>query len=108
MPLLYNTTGTVRALASRLLLITALLMPAHAFANACYFTIRSGGKTLITFVFDSMFVWVLQIPLAFALSRYTGLPILPMYALVEGMNLVKCVIGLIMLKSRKWVVNLVQ
>ncbi len=107
-PLLYNTTGTVRALASRLLLITALLMPAHAFANACYFTIRSGGKTLITFVFDSLFVWVLQIPLAFALSRYTGLPILPMYALVEGMNLVKCVIGLIMLRSRKWVVNLVK
>lgn len=107
-PRLYNTTDTVRQLAVDLLLIGALMMPPHAFANACYFTIRSGGKTLITFVFDSMFVWVLQIPLAFILSRWTAVPILPMYALVECMNFVKCAIGLVMLKSRKWVVNLVE
>ena len=107
-PQLYNTTDAVRRLAARLLLIWACLMPLHAYANACYFTLRSGGKTLITFAFDSMFVWVLQIPLAFALSRLTAVPILPMYMMVEGMNLVKCVIGALMLKSRKWVVNLVE
>ena len=107
-PQLYNTTDTVRHLAVRLLMIWALLTPLHAYANACYFTLRSGGKTLITFAFDSMFVWVLQIPLAFVLSRYTKVPIVPMYTLVEAMNAIKCTIGLIMLKSRKWVVNLVQ
>ena len=107
-PRLYNTTDSVRALAFRLLLIGSLLMPAHAYANACYFTIRSGGKTLITFVFDSLFVWVLQIPLAFVLSRLTRVPIVPMYLLVESMNLIKCVIGAVMLRSRKWVVNLVR
>ena len=107
-PRLYNTTETVRLLAVRLLLIWAAFTPLHAYSNACYFTLRSGGKTLITFAFDSMFVWVLQLPLAFVLSRFTAVPILPMYAMVEGMNLVKCIIGLAMLKSRKWVVNLVQ
>ena len=107
-PQLYNTTDTVRHLAVRLLMIWALLTPLHAYANACYFTLRSGGKTLITFAFDSMFVWVLQIPLAFVLSRYTKVPIVPMYTMVEAMNAIKCTIGLIMLKSRKWVVNLVQ
>ena len=107
-PELYNTTAHVKHLAVQLLLIVAVMMPAHAYANACYFTLRSGGKTLITFVFDSMFVWVLQIPLAAILSRLTSLPILPMYTLVEGMNLIKCLIGAIMLKSRKWVVNLVK
>ena len=107
-PQLYNTTDSVRRLAVELLWVGAWLMPPHAFANACYFTIRSGGKTLITFVFDSMFVWVLQIPLAFLLSRLTDMPILPMYMLVEGLNLVKCVIGYVMLKSKKWVVNLVK
>ncbi|MBR4549569.1 MAG: MATE family efflux transporter [Oscillospiraceae bacterium] len=107
-PRLYNTTESVRLLATRLLLIWAVLTPLHAFANACYFTLRSGGKTLITFAFDSLFLWVFQIPLAFCLSRYTGLPILQMYALVESMNLIKCLIGAWMLKSRMWVVNLVQ
>ncbi len=107
-PRLYNTTDTVRLLAVRLLLICAAFTPLHAYSNACYFTLRSGGKTLITFVFDSLFVWVLQIPVAFVLSRFTDVPILPMYAIVEAMNLIKCVMGIVMLKSRRWVVNLVK
>ena len=107
-PQLYNTTAAVQHLAVQLLMIWALLTPLHAYANACYFTLRSGGKTLITFAFDSMFAWVLQIPVAFILSRYTAVPIVPMYTIVEGMNVIKCLIGLVMLKSRKWVVNLVQ
>ena len=107
-PQLYNTTDTVRHLAVRLLLVWAMLTPLHAYANACYFTLRSGGKTLITFVFDSLFVWTLQIPLAVILSRFTAVPIVPMYIMVEGMNLMKCLIGLGMLRSRKWVVNLVK
>ena len=107
-PQLYNTTDAVRHLAVQLLMVWALLTPLHAYANACYFTLRSGGKTLITFAFDSMFAWVLQIPVAFILSRFTAVPIVPMYTIVEGMNIIKCLIGLVMLKSRKWVVNLVQ
>ena len=107
-PRLYNTTESVRQLALRLLLIWAAFTPLHSFANACYFTLRSGGKTLITFVFDALFVWVFQIPLAFFLSRFSQVPILHMYALVECTNFVKCLIGFVMLKSRKWVVNLVS
>ena len=107
-PRLYNTTDSVRRLAVRLLMIWAAFTPLHAYANACYFTLRSGGKTMITFAFDSLFTWVFQIPLAFCLSRFTGVPILEMYALVEGMALIKCVIGALMLRSRMWAVNLVQ
>ncbi len=106
-PRIYNTTDTVKSLAEGLLLIYASMMPLFSFTNSCYFTLRSGGKTGITFVFDSMFVWVLCIPLAFFLSRYTAMPILPMYALVELLNLVKCVIGYFLVKNRSWVVNLV-
>ena len=68
LPQLYNTTEGVRGLAVKLLLAGAALMPMHAYANACYFTLRSGGKTLITFVFDSLFTWLVSIPAAFVLS----------------------------------------
>ena len=71
-------------------------------------TFFSADGKLITFVFDSLFVWVLQIPLAAVLSRLTSLPILPMFLLVEAMNLIKCTMGVLMLRSRKWVVNLVK
>ena len=106
-PQAYNTTDTVKALAEKLLLIYAAMMPLYSYTNSCYFTLRSGGKTLITFVFDSLFVWVVCIPVAFVLSRYTQMPILPMYAIVELTNLIKCGIGFVMVRQRKWVVNLV-
>lgn len=108
LPRLYNTTGGVRSLAVQLLLVGAALMPVHAYANACYFTLRSGGKTVITFVFDSLFTWVVSIPAAFVLSRFTAMPILPMYAAVEGLSLLKCLLGFVLVRSGKWVVNLVK
>jgi Na+-driven multidrug efflux pump len=106
-PQIYNTTDTVKELAVKLLLVYAAMMPLYSYTNSCYFTLRSGGKTIITFVFDSLFVWVICIPVAFYLSRYTAVPILPMYAIVELLNLVKCVIGFFLVKNRRWVVNLV-
>ena len=107
LPQIYNTTDAVKALALKLLWVTAAMMPLYAYTNSCYFTLRSGGKTVITFVFDSLFVWVLCIPTAFILSRYTVVPIVPMYILVELLNLIKCLIGFYLVKNRKWVVNLV-
>ena len=107
-PRLYNTTDVVRRLAEELLIVTSAMMPFFAFTNACYFTLRSGGKTLITFLFDSAFVWGVCIPLAFFLSRYTGLAILPMYILVQSLELIKCITGFFLVKSRRWVNNLVS
>ncbi|MBR1660462.1 MAG: MATE family efflux transporter, partial [Oscillospiraceae bacterium] len=83
-PELYNTTPAVKSLAAEFLLVTSAMMPFIAYTNACYFTLRSGGKTLITFIFDSAFVWVVNIPVAMVLSRLTDMPILPMYAIVQG------------------------
>ena len=106
-PRVYNTTNTVKSLASALLVVSAALMPLHSFANSCYFTIRCGGKTLITFAFDSLFTWVFSIPLAFFLSRGTAMPAVTMYLCVELLNLIKCIIGYVLVKKRTWVKNLV-
>ncbi len=106
-PQIYNTTGLVKHLAARMILINALMLPINAYTCSCYFTLRSGGKTLITFVFDSLFLWVLSVPVAFFLSRFTAMPILPMYLLIYLLDLIKCMIGYVLVKKRTWVVNLV-
>ncbi len=106
-PQVYNTTDTVKALAVKLLLVYAAMMPLFSYTNSCYFTLRSGGKTVITFVFDSLFVWVVSIPVAFVLSRWTRMGIVTMYLIVELLNVIKCVIGFILVRNRRWVVNLV-
>ncbi|MCR4607091.1 MAG: MATE family efflux transporter [Oscillospiraceae bacterium] len=106
-PKAYNTSDSVRTLAARLIMVSACMMPFTAYTTTCYFTLRSGGKTIITFLFDSVYVWVLCIPAAFILSRFTEMKILPMYCIVQSLEFIKCVIGYFFLKSRKWVNNLV-
>ena len=106
-PEIYNTTPMVKRLAAELLFVSAAMMPVNAFTNSCYFTLRSGGKTIITFIFDSAFVWVICIPTAFALSRFTDMAILPMFIIVQALDLIKCVVGFYLVKARKWVNNLV-
>ncbi len=107
-PLMYNTTAEVRSLATRLLIIVALSGPIHAFCHACYFTLRSGGKTLITFLFDSAYMWVVSIPLAWSLSNYTALPILPIYAICQYIDITKSFIGAFLLKKGVWINNIVD
>ena len=105
-PMLYNTTDAVRDLAAKLILISALFLPFNAYTNAAYFTLRSGGQTMVTFLFDSCFVWAFCVPLAFILSRFTSLPILPLYFICCSTDLVKTAIGAFMIKQGKWIQNL--
>jgi Na+-driven multidrug efflux pump len=60
----------------------------------------------VTFLFDSCFVWCCLIPLAFCLSRFTAITILPLYMLCQGMDILKCALGSYMLKQGKWIQNL--
>ena len=106
-PELYNTSTEVQNLACALIRVGALFMPLYAFYHAAYFTIRTGGKTIITFLFDSCYLMVINLPLAFVLSRFTTLPILEIFILVQSAEVFKAVVGFILIKKRVWVNNLV-
>ncbi|MBQ7774595.1 MAG: MATE family efflux transporter [Lachnospiraceae bacterium] len=106
-PKMYNTTDVVKHLATSFMRASAIYMPLHGFMHATYFTLRSGGKTVITFLFDSAFVWCINIPVAYCLSRFTGLPIVPLYFVCQLVDIVKCVVGLILVKKGIWLNNLV-
>ena len=105
-PMIYNATDSIRRMATVLICICAITMPLHSYLNATYFTLRSGGKTLVTFVFDSGYIWCCTIPVAFVLSRFTDLPILPLYAICQSLDILKCFVGGWMLKKGSWIQNL--
>ena len=105
---LYNTTDEVKELATFFIIFSAFMMPFNAFLHSAYFTLRSGGKTLITFFFDAGFVWIVSIPLAMMLSRLTDMPVRVLYACCTGADLIKVVIGYILVKRGKWVVKIVD
>lgn len=106
-PQLYNVEQEVRAMASAFILISALMMPFHAVSHASYFTLRSGGSTFITFLFDSAYTWLLLIPFTKALVHWTGLPIVPLFLLSQATNLIKFLAGILLVRSGIWQKNIV-
>ena len=104
---IYNTSDTVKELATQLIRVSALCMPLYSFVHTCYFTLRSGGKTVVTFLFDCVFMWVCCIPVAFLLARLTGLPVVYLYLAVQLMDLIKAIIGFILVKKGVWINNIV-
>ena len=107
-PGLYNTTEHVRELASSFMVVAGLALPVFALMNSIYFTLRSGGKVFVTFLFDSGFLWVVEIVLAYLLCNFTEMNIVWIYFCVSFSEIAKCVIGLILLKKRVWVNNIVN
>ena len=105
-PKMYNTTDSVRQLATWFIIISSCAMPLQAYIFPVYFTLRSGGKTMITFLFDCGSIWALSIPLAFCLSNFTPLPIIPIFIACHSIDMIKCAVGYVMIKRCHWVQNL--
>lgn len=106
-PDIYNTEESIRQLATTFILVSALVMPLCAFSHCTYFTLRSGGKTIITFIFDSVYTWALIIPFAFVLVNYTDLSIETVFFLVQFTEIIKVIMGFFMVRSGVWAQNIV-
>lgn len=107
-PRLYRTEDDVRALATHFLMIFACCAPLMAYCNAAYFILRSGGKTLITFMFDSGFTWVVAVPLARCLAMFTPLDVRVIYLCVQLADAIKVGLGYVLIKRGAWLNNMMK
>lgn len=107
-PRIYNISDNAKSIATALMQITALAMPIDAFAHSSYFTLRSGGKVIITLIFDSFFVWSVSVTAAALLINYTSLGILTIYFIVQLLNIIKCILGYIFVKQGSWIKNIIS
>ena len=107
-PLLYQTTDQIRGIASTFIILYGCFQPIYAISTVEYFTLRSGGQILITFLFDSIFCWVVVVPTAALLIWGTALPATSVYLVVQFTELLKAVLGFFYVKRGSWLHNLVQ
>ena len=107
-PEIYKTEESIKALAAQFITISAMVMPICAFSHCSYFTLRSGGKTIVTFLFDSVYTWVILIPFAYILVHFTSLSIVSVFFFVSFSEIIKAVIGFFMVKSDVWLKNIVN
>ncbi len=106
-PMIYNTEQEIKELSAYMIAVQALAAPIWAYTNSAYFTLRSGGRTGITFLFDFVFSWVIMIPLAFILAYLTDWDIHIVFAVVTYSELIKVGVGYKMVKSQMWVRTIV-
>lgn len=106
-PEFYNTTDGVKELATSFMRVSALFIPVWGLTHAIYFTLRSGGKTFITFLFDSVYMWTLVYTVAYLLSRKTSMNVVYMYFCVQCVDIVKVIIGALLVRKGIWVNNIV-
>ena len=107
-PYLYNTSADIREMAMMMLRINAFHLPVGALYHSLYFTIRCGGKTFITFLFDACFTMVISLPLVSVLTRYTALAVIAVFAIEKVADLIRVILGLVIVKKGTWAKNLVS
>lgn len=107
-PQVYNVEESIKSLASFYIIIQAIVMPIWSYTNACYFVLRCGGKTLITFLFDFVFTWFVMIPLAFFLARYSSMDVRTLLTVVTFSEVIKAIVGYFLVRSGMWVNNIVS
>ena len=106
-PLVYETTDSVRSLATYMIIVSALLTPFCAYAHASYFTLRSGGRVIVTFLLDSGFMWAIAVPMTFVLINFTDLSILWIFPICQGAEILKAFISHFLIRSGSWARQLV-
>ena len=107
-PQIYNTSVEVKNLASSLLRISACMLPIISLYYSSYFTMRAGGKTLLTFFFDSGYTFIFTFMVALCLTRFTDLPIFNVYLLVQCVDIPKAILGITLVKKGIWIHNIVN
>ena len=83
-------------------------MVKDSFLHTTYFTIRAGGDTIITFFFDSVFMLLVSVPVAYLLVEFTSLGAAVIFAIVHAADFIKCIIGFILVKKGIWLKNIVS
>lgn len=107
-PMIYNVSDEARRVAAQFITVNGLFMVQGAFLQSCYFTIRTGGKTFITFLFDSGFTWCVNIPVAWLAAHLTGMSAVMICVCVNCSDFIKTVIGFTLIRGNKWLNNIVS
>ncbi len=105
-PKFYNVSDETRKLAKYFLWGNALFMWLYMFNCGCFYTIRSGGQSMQTLLFDSGYTWIIQVPIALALVKLTSLDIITIFILVQLCDFLKLGLGIYFVKKEKWAQNL--
>lgn len=105
-PKLYDFDNSIIQMAENLIAISSCMVVVRVLSITCYFIIRSGGKVFITFLFDSVFTIVIRFGITFIFVKTMDLSIYYIYLISELLEIIKIIVGLILVHKGIWLNNL--
>ena len=101
-PLLYNTSDSAKELATYMLIVSGLAMPIYSTVMACYYTLRSGGLTFITLLYDCVWAWCVTAASALIFTYVIPVGIHGLFAIVTFAEGAKIIPGIILVAKIRW------
>ena len=105
-PNLYDLTPHTRELAANLIRVAGVLFWIYMINAENYFILRAGGDTKATFIMDSCYMWLFNIPFIAVLAYFTDYNIYIVYIAGQATDLLKMVVSSYFVRRGKWIKNL--
>ena len=102
LPKMFDVSSSVKSLASYMISVNCILMPVYAFCNTSYYSIRSGGRVIVTMLMDSGFMWAVVVPVSWVLANFTGVGITVLYPVCQALDVLKVIAAALLLKKYNW------
>lgn len=104
---IYNLDTNVYNLVFKLMHISIIFFPMASFLFLTYFTFRTGGNVIITFLFDSVSATFIVVPITFLLCNFTSYDVVEIAIWINIVNLCRAIVGYNLLKHFNWAKRLV-
>lgn len=101
-----NITEDAKNVAQTVIRIQSLLFWVYMITTQNYFILRSGGDMKNTFIMDSCFMWLINIPLVASFTYFTDLSYLGLFLVGQTTDLVKLVFSYYLVSKESWVRNI--
>ena len=105
-PNIYNLEPEINHAITLMLCIKALMIPFYVINVCIFFVLRAGGDAASTLVMDAGFLWGVSVLLSTLLSIYTNIPLIPLYAFIESLDIIKLFVSSHFYKKGHWVKNM--
>ena len=108
MPYIIPVKQELRSLSTRLTLLYSLFYPINCIYAFCFFCLRAGGDTKNAALLDSVYMWLLPVPVSLAMAAFgVGTIALPLaVTVVQFLMNAKIVLALRIVRRGRWIRNI--
>ncbi len=105
-PLFYNIEPETKLLITYAVLIQGMIAPILMLTRIPFFVLRSGGRVIEVMCLDSLFMWLVKVPVALICGYLLHFNIIILILAVESTRILNAFVSMALYKRKKWLINL--